>query len=212
MAFEMFVIFLWLAFLPAQQRLLNAGIAKHLLTPFAARKISHLAVGFWVVPLAVLVSRWYLVAIPITMILASNVHANTQRGNLGPLEKRVFPLVGFLLPAVLILYFWKQQWSNLVVLAVLTMTLGDTAAALVGIHFGKHKIPWTGKTVEGGVANFASSFLVLAGLGHFFGHLPVSNFALPAVGVAMMEAVLPGEWDNPLAVVVLLLLLRYPLV
>jgi len=210
MRLEIFVICIWFAFLPAQQRLLDAAIKKQVITPFVARKISHLAVGFWVVPLAAFVRHWYLVAIPITMILAGNVHANTQRGNLGRLQKRLFPLVGFLLPAVLILYFWHQQRSDLVVLAVLAMTVGDTAAAFVGIRFGKHHIPWTGKTVEGGIANFISTFVVLAGLGHFFYHMPFGLFPLPAAVVALLEAVLPGEWDNPLAVVMLLVLLRYP--
>lgn len=210
MGFEILIIGIWFAFLPTQQRLLDAAIKKEFITPFAARKISHLAVGFWVVPLALFVRRWYLVAIPITMILAANVHANTQRGNLGRLQKRLFPLVGFLLPEVLILYFWHQQRSDLVVLAVLAMTVGDTAAAYVGIHLGRLRIPWTGKTVEGGIANFISTLVLLAGVGHVFYHLPFSLFPIPAALVALLEAVLPGEWDNPLAVVVLLVMLRYP--
>ncbi|MCI0628319.1 MAG: phosphatidate cytidylyltransferase [Acidobacteria bacterium] len=211
MRFQVLVIFLWFLFLPALQRLLDFSIQKRFLSSFAARKISHLAVGLWVIPLAVFVREWYLVAVPITMILAANVHANLQRGNLGRLEKRLFPLAGFLLPLVLILYFWHQQRSDLVVLAVLTMTVGDTAAALVGIHFGKHRIPWTGKTVEGAVANFISSLAVLAWVGQAFYHMPFNTFPLPAAVIAVLEAVLPGEWDNPLTVVVLLVMLRYPL-
>ncbi len=210
LGFEIFIICIWFAFLPAQQRFLDAAIKREFITPFAARKISHLTVGLWVVPLAAFVRHWYLVAIPITMILAANVHANSQRGNLGRLQRRLFPLVGFLLPEVLILYFWHQQRSDLVVLAVLAMTVGDTAAAYVGIHFGRHRIPWTGKTVEGGIANFISTLVLLAGVGHFFYPMPLGLFPLPAALVALLEAVLPGEWDNPLAVVVLLVLLGYP--
>jgi dolichol kinase len=211
MGFELFIIGLWLAFLPAQQQVLDAAIKKQFITPFAARKTSHLAVGFWVVPLAAFVHRWYLAAIPITMILAANVHANSQRGNLGRMEKRLFPLFGCLLPVALILHFWNQQRSDLVVLAVLAMTVGDTAAAVIGIRFGKRRIPWTGKTVEGGVANFLASLVVLAAAGHAGYGMPLSLFPLPAAVVALLEAVLPGEWDNPLAVVALLVLLRVPL-
>ena len=85
------------------------------------------------------------------------------------------------------------------------MTVGDTAAAYVGIRFGRLRIPWTGKTVEGGTANFIGTLLVLAGVGHL--SVPLDLFPLAAVLVACMEAVLPGEWDNPLTVVVLLALL-----
>lgn len=211
MGFEILIICSWFAFLLTQQRLLDAAIKKNLIDPFSARKISHLTVGLWVIPLAAFVHRWYLVAIPITMILAANVHANAQRGSLGRMQERIFPLVGFLLPEVLILNFWHQQRSDLVVLAVLAMTVGDTAAAYAGIYFGKRRISWTGKTVEGGLANFISTLGVLVGVGHLFYQLPVGLFPVPAVLVATLEAILPGEWDNPLAVVLLLLLLRFPL-
>jgi dolichol kinase len=211
MRFQVLVILLWFLFLPALQRLLDFSIQKRLLSPFVARKISHLAVGLWVIPLALFVREWYLVAIPITMILAANAHANLQRGSLGRLEKRLFPLAGFLLPLILILYFWHQQRSDLVVLAVLTMTVGDTAAAFVGMRFGKRRVSWTGKTVEGAVANFISSLVVLVGVGQAFYHMPFNIFPLPAAVISLLEAVLPGEWDNPLTVVVLLVMLRYPL-
>jgi dolichol kinase len=188
--------------------LLDEVIRRGLISSFAARKIAHLTVGFWVVPLAVFVRSTYLAAIPITMILAANVHANSQRSSLGRLEKRLLPLAGFLLPELLILHLWQQDRRDLVVLAVLAMTLGDTAAAYIGIHFGKRRIPWNGKTVEGGVANFAVTLVVLAAIGHAFYGMPLSLFPLPAALAAFAEAVVPREWDNPLAVVMLLLLLR----
>ena len=207
---DIFILSIWFVFLPTQQRVLDAAIKSQLITTFTARKISHLAVGFWAVPLAAFVHHWYLAAIPITMILAANIHANSQRGSLGRLTRRVYPLVAFLLPEMLILYFWRQQRSDVVVLAVLAMTVGDTAAAYVGIRFGRLRIPWTGKTVEGGIANFIGTLLVLAGVGHLY-RMPLDLFVLPAVLVACLEAVLPGEWDNPLTVIVLLVLLAYPL-
>lgn len=209
MAFEIFILCLWFGFLVAQQQLLTAAIRRNVLTPFGARKISHLTVGLWVVPLAAYVRNWYLAAIPISMILAANLHANSKRGNLGRLQKQLFPLFSFLLPEVLILYFWQQGRSPLVVLAVLAMTVGDTAAAYVGIHFGKHRFSWTGKTIEGGIANFTATLLVLGAVGHASYHLPFGLFPLPAALVAVLEAVTPGEWDNPLTIVVLLALFGY---
>jgi hypothetical protein len=32
---------------------------------------------------------------------------------------------------------------------------------------------------------------------------------MPAAAVAVLETILPGEWDNPLSIVLLLILLRY---
>jgi dolichol kinase len=211
MALDILTLCLWFVFLPVQEKVLDVSIQKAFISPFTARKITHLAVGFWVLPLAAFVQSWYLAAIPITMILAANVHANSQRANLGRLEKRLFPLVGFLLPEILILYFWRHQRSDLVVLAVLAMTLGDTAAACIGIRFGRHKIPSTGKTLEGAVANFVVTLLVLAGVGHAFYGMRFVSFPLAAAAAAILEVVLPGQWDNSLAVVVLLALLRYSL-
>ncbi len=204
MAFEIFILCIWFAFLPVQQKLLKVVTQRGFISPFAARKISHLAVGFWVVPLAVFVKSWYLAAIPITMILAANVQANSQRANFGRLEKRLFPLIGFLLPDILILYLWSHQRSDLVVLAVLAMTVGDTAAACVGTRFGKHKIPSTGKTVEGAVANFVSTLFVLAGVGYFFYGMPPVSFPVAAALAAIVEAMLPGQWDNSIAIIVLI--------
>ncbi len=59
MAFEILILCIWFAFVPIQQKLLNVTIQKGFITPFVARKIAHLAVGLWVVPLAAFVHRWY---------------------------------------------------------------------------------------------------------------------------------------------------------
>jgi len=207
-AFELFILCLWFVFLASQQRLLDELSGRGVISSFTARKISHLAVGLWVIPLAIFVHRPYLAAIPITMILAANVRANSQRGSHGRIEKRLFAFAGFLLPLLLIMYFWHRGRSNMVVLAVLAMTMGDTAAAYAGSHLGKHRIPWNGKTVEGGIANFIVTLAVLAGIGQAFYDMPLAAFSVPAAVAALLEAVIPGEWDNPLAVVTLLLLLK----
>jgi dolichol kinase len=168
--------------------------------------------GFCVIVLDLFVRHWYLAAIPITMILAANVHANTRRGNLRRFAKRIFPLAGFLAPLALILSFWHEQRSEIVVLAVLAMTIGDTAAAIVGRRFGKHKVSWTGKSLEGALANFAGSLLILICAGLALYHLPLKMFFLPAGAVAGLELVVGGEWDNPASIMLLILLLGYPFV
>ena len=205
---EILVLVLWIAFLPLLQWALNLFIKGEVIAPFAARKISHVLVGVWVIPFSCWIHRWYLAAIPISMILAGNVHANVRRADLDRRQKRLFPLVCFVLPLVLVLFFWNQ-YPGVVVLAVLSMTLGDTAAALVGRHWGQHRIAWTGKTWEGAAANFIVSLLVMVTAGRGFYHQPAIIFVMPAAAVAVLETILPGEWDNPLSIVLLLILLRY---
>jgi dolichol kinase len=211
MTLEVAIICFWFLFLSVQQRLFDLLIRRQLLAPFTARKLTHLAVGFWVLLLDLFVRHWYLVAIPITMILAANVQANIQRGNLGNFAKRIFPLIGFLAPLALILSFWHQQRREIVVLAVLAMTVGDTAAAIVGRRFGKIKVSWTGKTMEGALANFAASLLILVCAGFALYDLTWKLFLIPAGSAAAVELVVGGEWDNPTSVLLLMLLLRYPL-
>jgi dolichol kinase len=209
MAFEILIIAAWFTSLSLRRRLLDRAVNSRRMAPFTARKISHVTGGLWVIPLAAFVSHWYLAAIPITMILAANAHANRRRGNPGRLQERLSPLVGFLLPEILILSLWEQH-SHLVVLAVLAMTVGDTAAAYAGIHLGTYRIRWTGKTVEGAVANFICTLAILAAAGYAFFGMRVPLFPVPAAMAAILEAVIPGEWDNPLGIVVVLALLKWP--
>jgi dolichol kinase len=208
MGFQILIIALWLLSSALFQSWLNILIQKHRWSDFAARKIAHLAVGLWVIPLAHFVSDWRLAAIPIVMILAGNMRANLKRGHFSPQERRLFPLVAFLAPLVLILLSWRDQQTSVVVVAVLTMTVGDTAAALVGIAFGRYKIPWTGKTIEGALANLVCSALVLTLVGQVFYQMPIKVLPVSAA-VAFLESVIAGAWDNPVVLLLLLVLFRY---
>ncbi len=208
-AIEIVVVLIWLGFLSFFQRLLNRLVLRQSITAFTGRKIAHVVVGIWILPLALLVRHWYLAALPITMILAANTQANLTRARLGRTSQRLFPIVTWAAPVALILYFWSRNRTDLVVLAVLAMSVGDTAAALVGMRFGKHKVPWTGKTLEGAAANFVTCFATLAVAGRLLYQMPVGNFVLPAAAAAIVEAALPGEWDNPVTIMLLLILLQY---
>ena len=204
---EIGVVVLWVAALLALQSLLNRLVIARRVGEFVARKIAHVAVGLGILPLALLVRRWQVAAIPITIIFAGNTKANQSRARLSRSLERVFPVLACAAPVAVVLYCWSRRRTDLVVLAVLAMSIGDTAAALVGRRFGRHKVPWTGKTLEGAAANFIASFATLALAGVWLYQLPPDRFLLPAAAVAIVEVVLRGEWDNPVAIMLLIGLL-----
>jgi dolichol kinase len=209
LAIEITVVVVWLVSLSLFQGLLQRMVVRQSMAAFTARKIAHLAVGFWILPLAFWVPRWYLAGIPVTVILAANMKANLFRASLGRTARQFFPVVTCAAPVALILIFWSHQHIDLVVLAVLAMTVGDTAAALVGRRIGRVKLSWNGKTVEGGAANFVASLVTLSVAGRLLYQMPVGRFVLPAAAAAILEAILPGEWDNPVTLMLVLILLRY---
>jgi len=201
---EIGVVLLWVLSMALFQKLLNHLVRSGRISEFAARKAAHVGIGLWILPLALLVRRWYLAAIPIMMVLAANTSANRKRGQLRGGWVRLFPVATFAAPLALILYCWSRGRTDLVVPAVLTMTIGDTAAALAGMRFGRHKIPWTGKSLEGAAANWLASFATLWAAGAFLREIHPALLLVPAFAVAVLEAVLPGEWDNPLAIMLLI--------
>jgi dolichol kinase len=206
---EIAVVVLWIAAVSGLHRILNRLVLAGQIREFTARKIAHVVVGFFVVPLAILVGRWQLAGVPIAMILAANTKANLTRSRLGDRGRRLFPLIACAAPVALILYCWSLRRTDLVVLAVLTMSIGDTAAALVGIRHGRTKVPWTGKTWEGAAANFAFSLATLWITALCLYAIPPAASVLigAAAASAILEAVIPGEWDNPLAIMLVILLL-----
>jgi dolichol kinase len=204
---EIAVVIGWIGCVSLLQRGLNGLVQTGRMREFSARKTAHVAVGLLILPLAILVSRWQLAALPVTMILAANTKANLARSSLGARGKRFFPLIACAAPVALILYYWSRQRTDLVVLAVLAMSIGDTAAALVGMRWGRHKVPWTGKTLEGAAANFVTSFATLALAGGLLYHMPPGAFIAPAAAAAVLEVSLAGEWDNPLAIMLVLVML-----
>ncbi|MBR1586399.1 MAG: hypothetical protein IJ662_12735 [Clostridia bacterium] len=102
--------------------------------------------------------------------------------------------------------------------AILMWGMGDAAAALVGIPFGKHKAafpPVNGKkSWEGTGAMLIASFLAGFFLLHFSSGYP-SAMILPGVWVGAIvgagtELLSPSDWDTvtvPVAILIVLLLL-----
>ena len=101
--------------------------------------------------------------------------------------------------------------------AILMWGVGDAAAALIGIPFGRHKVmfqPVCGKkSWEGTAAMFAASFLIgtaLLILNYDYGSAEAAMAVLPgAVVGAATELLSSSEWDTvtvPVAILAVLLL------
>ena len=78
--------------------------------------------------------------------------------------------------------------------AVYSLAFGDTAACLVGKSMGKTKIPYTGKTLEGSMACFATVFALAF---HATG-CSVTKTAAVALAATLTELLPVKDYDNRL--------------
>jgi hypothetical protein len=193
---EWLVLLVWIASLKVLQILLPRT--------FASRKILHVLVGLSVIPLVHWIHHWSIAAIPATLILAANAHANLQGVPARAWRRRAYSVFGFLIPLALLLYLWAKGRTGVIVLSVLVMSLGDAAAAWGGLALGKRRIPWTGKSLEGALCNLLVSFTILFAFTH-----AVLPSVLTSTAAASLEAVVPGAWDNPAVLMLVALLLIY---
>ncbi len=80
--------------------------------------------------------------------------------------------------------------------AIVFLAIGDTLAALVGVQFGKRKLPGTGKSLEGSLACFVGAFV----FGMFFLQ-PI--IALAGALAASLAELAPLRFDDNLKVPVI---------
>lgn len=76
--------------------------------------------------------------------------------------------------------------------AVYSLAFGDTAACLVGKSIGKTKIPYTGKTMEGSMACFATVFALAF---HATG-CDIAKTAAAALAATLTELLPVKDYDN----------------
>ena len=76
--------------------------------------------------------------------------------------------------------------------AVYSLAFGDTAACLVGKSIGKTKIPYTGKTMEGSMACFATVFALAF---HAAG-CDIAKTAAAALAATLTELLPVKDYDN----------------
>jgi phytol kinase len=155
------------------------------------RKLAHAGAGIVAAfaPLA-LGTHWELLALcaGFALLLAASRPLGLLR-SLHPPERPAGDLV---YPIAIYLAFVLAHEAAAYVVAVLVLALGDSAAALVGRRYGRHRYRAVGtsRSLEGSLALFAVAFAVaLAPLGI------VCALAVAAVA-AVAEALAPPSVDN----------------
>ena len=182
---------------------------------FIFRKLLHV-VAFSCITIMTLTARdWRSAALasvviaavlyPVLMLLEKELWYARLFVQKGPGEIRKSLLMLFLMFAVVISVAWGVfEKPYIAAAAILMWGVGDAAAALVGIPFGKHKVHFKGtdgkKSWEGSAAMLViclgSGFFVL-----FFGHGMMVNAALLSAAAGALlgtatELFTPGEYDT----------------
>ena len=166
------------------------------------RKCAHIGAGaIGLSACALLSSHW---AVLILATLFTGVLAVTRR--LGWLTSLHRPAgrssAVFLFPWAVYAVFVLAQGDGLMFVApVLVLTIGDTAAALVGRHFGRTRYPLPGntRTLEGSAALASAAFVSVFALLHFSG-APLARCLIASVcsalAAAVAEVLSPSDTDN----------------
>lgn len=183
-----------------------------------ARKFIHIGVSnWWILAMFFFIDQqkmWFAIIPPITFIILNylsyrqNIFKAMERGGQGNLGTVYFPISLLLL---VILTFGILDRPDIGAMGILILGYGDGLAAVFGVKYGKHKLPF-GKSWEGSIAMFVASLVV---------GIVVSSLMFPlmtalwiglviALLATLIELVSPKGFDNltvPLATSLLYYLL-----
>lgn len=182
------------------------------------RKIFHVGSGFWLPALILFVpGKTALLVLSVMLFLAAtgdlvrlsspavNAFYHRMGGTLIREKETSHPLgvISFILGGTVSLALAGPVFAAI---SFVPLLLGDTAAALVGTRWGRHKIVF-GKSFEGLIAFFLVTVSGLAIISLFY-PLSFSTILLISVLSGVAEVVSPGNSDNftiPLVTGILLL-------
>ncbi len=173
-------------------------------SPDFTRKVVHVTVGMWAVGTVFLFQNRWMAIVPPVVFIGLNYLSYRQdtfkaiesddKSNLGAV---FFPLAF----AVIVLLFWGTP--NRLVAALMPLTWGDAAAAVLGRRFGQVRYTVLGhtRTLEGSVSMVLfSGVSVFAALVLLPPSMPLGIAALLAAGISVaamaVEAVSPWGIDN----------------
>lgn len=179
--------------------------SKGILKEEGSRKLIHIGVSnWWIIAMIFFEGEnaiWFAMIPPITFIFLNylsyrlNLLKAMERQEKDSLGTVYFPIS--LLILVIITYgILGREYAYIGGIGVLIMGYGDGLAAVIGTTYGKHKLP-NGKSIEGSLAMFFSSFIVAAILLYISS---ISGFIYYALGVAfiatLIEYFTPHGFDN----------------
>lgn len=171
--------------------------------PELVRKVVHIGTGH------VLLIAWWL-QIPTWLCMFAGVtfsaiawasHHTNILPMLNDVGRKTYGVFYYALSITILVALLWEQYPQYAVIGVMVMSWGDGMAALVGRRFGKHTFIYMGnkRSVEGSLAMFATSFMVLLGIfasGHSISTQDIS-IAIPVAAIAaLLEAFSPGGTDN----------------
>lgn len=176
-------------------------------SPDTARKIVHVGVGLWIVPTVFVFADWRVAIVPPLTFLAVNylIHRfrlsslDSDPANLGTV---FFPVSFTALLAVCFRPGTPDDQAYLAVAGLLTMALGDAAAAVFGKRYGTRRYTILGhsRTMEGSMAMFlvtgAVIAVVLNTMAGFGWHAAAAFGLVTGTAAAGIEAVCPFGSDN----------------
>ncbi len=190
---------------------------------FVFRKLLHMVAFTCFVVMVLAAESWQAAALTSVTIAAlaypllSIAESQPWYGNLfvqkskGEVKRSLLML--FFMFAAAIAVAWGAFGKPYVAAAsILMWGMGDAAAALVGIPFGKHKIPFEpikgGKSYEGSMAMLVVSFLAGATILCLHQGLSPAAVMLPVLIASLMgtivELLSPSEWDTLTVPIVIL--------
>lgn len=178
------------------------------ISPDAARKIIHVGIGLWVAPTVFVFSDWRVAIAPPVSCVVVNYLIHRFRllpaldGDPANLGTVFFPISFAALLAIFFRPAAPTDESFIAVAGLLTMALGDAAAAIVGKRYGTRRYTILGhsRTMEGSMAMFLVTGVTIAVVLHTmagFGWHPAVAFGLvTGTAAAGIEAMCPFGSDN----------------
>ncbi len=165
--------------------------------PEFTRKFVHIFVGLWIIPTLTLFTKWHFAALlPACAIVANfasmkmKLIASIERDAKYDYGTVLFP-VSFVLVIAL---FFHSSHPEAAAAGIVVMALGDAAAALIGVPFGRHRYTLLGakKSLEGSAAMFVVSAVAVFSVLLYFEASPsaamIVALALATVGTALEAA------------------------
>lgn len=196
--------------------------------PYIFRKLLHLIAFSSLIEMIIIADTWYTASLTALLFAAivypifrlcekyfwyDNLFVQKKKG-----EVKISLILLFTMISAVIAFSWGLlDHKYIAITAILMWGIGDAAAAIIGIRFGKHIIPWNisdgKKTFEGSFAmlctSFLSGFLCMLILSELSWYLSFTITLLSALVATFVELISKKGLDTvtvPIAVTIILAL------